>query len=291
MNALTTTTILTGELISPVSEARIADHYELAEKAASTRKAYQADMRAFIAWCDARGLLAVPADPETVRCHIAWYAEGGCSPSSIGRRISAIKWAHELAGHDSPTKDKRVRKVAAGIRREAHKNGYVSRRKSAATADKIRALLDACGDDMTGLRDRALLALGFSGAFRRSELVALKVSDLREEPDGLRIRIVKSKTDQMLMVRNWLSRAAPGSGRSSWCRPGSMRRRSATACCSAACIAMAACAKPASRITWWRGSSNIDASSRGSIRPSTAATVFVPGSSRVRQRRAHRFSR
>ena len=65
-----------------------------------------------------------------------------------------------------------------------------------ATADRIRAMLDAYPDTMIGIHDRAFLAFGFAGAFRRSELVALQASDLEEVPDGYRVIIRRSKTDQ-----------------------------------------------------------------------------------------------
>lgn len=68
--------------------------------------------------------------------------------------------------------------------------------KAAATAEILAALLMRTPDTLTGKRDRALLALGFAGAFRRSELVALDVADLVEDPEGLRVRVRRSKTDQ-----------------------------------------------------------------------------------------------
>jgi integrase len=170
-----------------------ANDYASKEKAASTRKAYEADWDIFRAWCGKLRVCPLPAAPDVVRAHLAWMADNGKSPSSIGRRTSAIKYAHELAGYETPTKDKRVKVTVAGIRRDSN---FISRRKAAATHDKIRAMLDTCDNTMTGIRDRALLAFGFAGAFRRSELIALRVENLAEEPDGLRVRIAKSKTDQ-----------------------------------------------------------------------------------------------
>jgi len=81
----------------------------------------------------------------------------------------------------------------AGIRRTA---GTAQRQVAPATADRLRAMLDACGDDLQGLRDRALLALGFGGALRRSELVAITVADIEASDEGLMVRLVRSKTDQ-----------------------------------------------------------------------------------------------
>jgi integrase len=83
--------------------------------------------------------------------------------------------------------------VLRGIRRDL---GTAAVGKAPATADILGRMLDLCGDTMIGRRDRALLALGFAGAFRRSELCALEVSDLVEVPDGLRVLIRRSKGDQ-----------------------------------------------------------------------------------------------
>jgi integrase len=83
--------------------------------------------------------------------------------------------------------------ILAGIRRTL---GTAPKRKAAATAERIELMVDASPPTMIGLRDRALLAFGFAGAFRRSELAALQVADLEEVPDGYRIIIRRSKTDQ-----------------------------------------------------------------------------------------------
>ena len=86
-----------------------------------------------------------------------------------------------------------VRATPRDIRRTL---GTAAIQKAPATVDLLRGMLDACPDTLGGKRDRALLALGFAGAFRRSELVALRVEDLAEAPDGLCVRIRRSKTDQ-----------------------------------------------------------------------------------------------
>jgi site-specific recombinase XerD len=163
------------------------------EKAASTRRCYQFDFAVFAAWCRERGLCPLPADPRTVGWHISAIACTGMSASSIGRRLAGIAYTHKLAREPNPTIAEDVKVILAGIRRTL---GTAPRRKAAATADRVRAMLDACPHTMIGLRDRALLALGFAGAFRRSELVALTVADLTEVPDGYRVMIRRSKTDQ-----------------------------------------------------------------------------------------------
>jgi site-specific recombinase XerD len=163
------------------------------EKAASTRACYAKDFQAFERWCIEKGLPALPAHPETVARYISVIASEGLSVSSIGRRLAGIAYGHKLRKAGNPCHDERVKVILAGIRRTL---GTAPKRKAAATADRVRAMLDACPDTMIGTRDRALLALGFAGAFRRSELVALRVDDLQEVPDGYRVLIRRSKTDQ-----------------------------------------------------------------------------------------------
>jgi site-specific recombinase XerD len=163
------------------------------EKAASTRRAYRADFSAFEAWCTARGLCSLPASPQVVAWHISAIACDGLSVSSVGRRLAGIAYAHKLAKLSPPAGSDDVRVILAGIRRTL---GTAPRRKAAATAERIKLMVDACPPTMIGLRDRALLAFGFAGAFRRSELVALQVSDLEAVPDGYRVIIRRSKTDQ-----------------------------------------------------------------------------------------------
>ena len=167
--------------------------YQRASKADATLKAYRADAKAFEAWCLRYGFRSLPASPEAVAGFLVAEAEGGLSTSTIGRRLAAIRYAHKLVKAPDPTDDEDVRAAMKGIRRRV---GVAPAQKAAATADILAALLMRTPDTLTGKRDRALLALGFAGAFRRSELVALNVEDLREHPEGLRVTLRRSKTDQ-----------------------------------------------------------------------------------------------
>lgn len=124
---------------------------------------------------------------------LAAEADRGTKSSTIGRRLAAIRYAHKLAGHEPPTNSETVKATLRGIRRTM---GNAPARKAPATADKIIAMVATADDDPKGLRDRALLLLGFAGAFRRSELVALNFADLEFCEAGLRVTIRKSKTDQ-----------------------------------------------------------------------------------------------
>ena len=117
----------------------------------------------------------------------------GIRSSTIGRRVAAIRYAHKLAGHAVPTDDERVKATVRGIRRTI---GTAARKKAPATAERVIAMALGTGAGLKGLRDRALLLLGFAGAFRRSEIVALDCEDIEECETGLRITIRRGKTDQ-----------------------------------------------------------------------------------------------
>lgn len=167
--------------------------YQRASKAEATVRAYSSDWREFQAWCARTGYSSAPASPEAVAGFLVAGAEAGRSASTIGRRCAAISYAHKLAKQADPTDDEEVRSAMKGIRRRV---GVAPKRKAAATAEILAAVLMRIPDTLAGKRDRALLALGFAGAFRRSELVALDVADLSEHADGLRVRVRRSKTDQ-----------------------------------------------------------------------------------------------
>lgn len=210
----------------PVEAAEIVRAYQRASKADATVKAYKGDAVVFQAWCARYGFRSLPASPEAVAGFLVAEAEAGRSASTVGRRCAAIRYAHKLAGKPDPTDDEAVRSTMKGIRRRV---GVAPKRKAAATAEILAAALMRIPDTLAGKRDRALLALGFAGAFRRSELVALDVADLSEHADGLRVRVRRSKTDQegagiekaiphgrfirpVALVREWLDAAGISEG-------------------------------------------------------------------------------
>lgn len=177
----------------PAEAAEIVRAYQRASKADATVRAYKGDAVLFQGWCARYGFRSLPASPEAVAGFLVAEAEAGRSASTIGRRCAAIRYAHKLAGQPDPTDDEAVRAAMKGIRRRV---GVAPNRKAAATAEILAAALMRIPDTLAGKRDRALLALGFAGAFRRSELVALDVADLAEHADGLRVIVRRSKTDQ-----------------------------------------------------------------------------------------------
>jgi site-specific recombinase XerD len=185
--------ITTGTVALASDELDQLRTFAEAEKAASTRACYAKDFATFSAWALAHGVAHLPAEPISIAGFISAQARAGLSVSSISRRLAGISYAHKLRKLPNPCATDDVKVILAGIRRTL---GTAPKRKAAATAERIRAMLDACPSTMIGIRDRALLSIGFAGAFRRSELVALTMADITEVADGLRIMIRRSKTDQ-----------------------------------------------------------------------------------------------
>ena len=182
----------TGADVVPSPSLEQAREFIRASKADNTLRGYQSDWREFCAWCEGHGVGPLPAAPETVAAYIAECARH-LKPGSIQRRLNAIAEAHKAAGLDSPTAAGMVKNTMKGIRRI---RGTAPVQKSPTLTDDIRAMVDAADAGLIGIRDRALILLGFAGAFRRSELVALDVTDCAFGKDGLTVTLRRSKTDQ-----------------------------------------------------------------------------------------------
>ena len=175
---------------------RLAEQARLfieAAKAENTRRAYRSDWRHFEAWCRSQGLVSLPATPETVTLYITALATDH-KPSSLQRKLTAITKAHQAAGLASPASMQHalVSETVKGIRRTL---GTAQPGKEPLLTADILAMLDALDEGLLGIRDRALLLVGFTGGFRRSELADLDVADITETADGLVIRVRRSKTD------------------------------------------------------------------------------------------------
>jgi integrase len=171
-----------------------AQRFAESSTADSTRRAYASDLRDFGAFCLAHALAAFPASPQTVATYVADLAPRA-KASTLRRRLAAIAVTHRRAGLESPSAHRIVRDVVSGVLRQ---NGSAPKRADALTLDPLTAMLLAVkGDDVAARRDRAILLLGFAGALRRSEIAALRVEDLRFTKQGMLVRIVRSKTDQL----------------------------------------------------------------------------------------------
>lgn len=177
--------------VVPLPAKQVRD-YIRASKAENTLRGYSADWRDFYGWSEAHGLSPLPAAPETVAAYIAECAEH-LKPGSIQRRLNAIAEAHKAAGLASPASAAIVRNTLKGIKQTI---GTAPVQKAAVLTADIRAMVDATDSGLIGARDRALILLGFAGAFRRSELVNLNLADLDFSRDGLTVILRRSKTDQ-----------------------------------------------------------------------------------------------
>jgi site-specific recombinase XerD len=183
----------TNTQIGPLAEiADRASEFIRQSKAKNTIRAYRADWDHFTAWCKAHGQSSLPATADSVALYVADLA-ASLKPATITRRISAISQAHQIAGMESPTRAAKVRLVLAGIRRTL---GTAQEAKTPVLVDDLKRMIARLPEGLLGVRDRALLLIGFAGGFRRSELTALDRDAVEITRDGLVVTIRRSKTDQ-----------------------------------------------------------------------------------------------
>lgn len=167
----------TTALVSQFLSAAIADN---------TRRAYKQDLQDFLRWGG-----TVPCSPETMAAYIAERAEH-LSPHTITRRVVGIGRAHVSQGLSDPAKNDLVRTVLRGIRRV---KGTAQRQVSPLLKADVLTMIEHM-QGTKGVRDRALILLGFASALRRSELAALAFRDLHFVREGLIVHLRRSKTDQ-----------------------------------------------------------------------------------------------
>jgi len=167
----------------------------------ATERAYAHDWADFAAFCGRHGLAPLPAAPQTLALYLkaletqrsrspAGLAAGtvGLSLPTLRRRLAAITSRHATAGLETPTEHSLVRRYSRA-------RGTAVRKKEPLLIEQLPAILGAMPDDQLATRDRALLLLGYAGAFRRSELVALDVEQLRFSKAGCYVWIASAKND------------------------------------------------------------------------------------------------
>jgi integrase len=180
--------------LTPAGAAALATAQALAKKAtaAATLRAYKADWTHFAQWCAAHGFIPVPAAPQTVGAYLASLADSH-APTTIRRRLSALGKMHRF--NDLPWNPAH-RDIQGPLQGVLRTHGRPVQKAAAVTLPMLRQILATCDQSARGRRDRALLLFGFTGALRRSELVALQVEDVAIVAGGLRLRIIRGKTDQ-----------------------------------------------------------------------------------------------
>jgi integrase len=179
-------------------ELERARAFAAASKADETRRAYTREWQAFVAWCSSKGQPSLPAAPATLAAYLAALVDGSATgrarkPAGLELALAAIAAAHKAAGLPSPRDSAEVRAVRAGIRRTL---GTAQRQVAPLLVPELRRALATLPSTPLGLRDRALLLVGWTGAFRRSALVALAVADLAFGTDGVAVTLRRDKTDQ-----------------------------------------------------------------------------------------------
>lgn len=163
------------------------EQYLLASLSESTRHAYKKDLVHFIRWGG-----RIPASPESVASYLAGHANQ-LSFATLSRRVVAIGRAHTIKHCPSPVHSELVKATLQGIRRT---KGSAQRHVAPTLLNDIKAMVNGL-HDMKGVRDKALLLIGFAGAFRRSELVSIKVEDISFVDEGIIIHLLRGKTDQV----------------------------------------------------------------------------------------------
>jgi integrase len=168
---------------------RARDYVEAASSA-NTRRAYSSDWKHFASWCRRQGVEMFPPDPQTIGLYVTACASGKAtgdkkpnSVSTIERRLSSLTWNYAQRGQLLGRKDRHIATVMAGVR---NKHAAPPRQKEAVLPEDLIAMLETLDrGTLRGLRDRAMLLLGFAGGLRRSEVVSLDVGrDQTEDASG-----------------------------------------------------------------------------------------------------------
>jgi integrase len=179
--------------------AEEVDRLRRASVAFNTRRTYKAAWEHFDQWCEDHGLESLPATPETVENYLAWCANHGgpenkgYKTSSILLRKTAISQAHRIAEEENPCTSIVVQTVLRGI---INTKGIHTREAKPISKSLLREMIEALPDSLLGIRDRALLLVGFAGALRRSEIAALQVAHVEDSAEGVTLTFYKSKTNQ-----------------------------------------------------------------------------------------------
>ena len=165
-------------------------------KANNTIRAYKSDFKDFSMFCAKNGFSSLPTEPKIISLYIT-YLSSGRKISTLKRRIASISVVHRLKGHYIDTKHPIIIENLMGIRR---KTGSFQKSKKPILINELRQIIKAIDATKKNkgrvLRDKAIILTGFSGGFRRSELVSIDYNDLEFVSEGVKIFIKRSKTDQ-----------------------------------------------------------------------------------------------
>ena len=166
-------------------------------KANNTVRAYKSDFNDFGLFCAKNGFKSLPSEPKIVSLYLTYLSTKEAKMSTLKRRLVSIGVIHKLKGHYLDTKHPAIIENIMGIKR---RKGSIQKSKKPILVNSLKLIINAIDqqnkEEIKKLRDRSIILIGFSGGFRRNEIVSLDYDDLDFVPEGLKINIKKSKTDQ-----------------------------------------------------------------------------------------------
>jgi len=201
-------------------------------KATNTVRAYKSDFNDFGLFCAQNGFKSLPSEPKIVSLYLTYLSTKDAKMSTLKRRLVSIGVIHKLKGHYLDTKHPSIMENIMGIKR---RKGSVQKGKKPILISSLKIIIDVIDqqnrEEIKKLRDRSIILIGFSGGFRRNEIVSLDYDDLDFVPEGLKINIKRSKTDQfgegskkalpyfdnsqycpVVSLKNWLDKTNINSG-------------------------------------------------------------------------------
>ena len=166
-------------------------------KANNTLRAYKSDFRDFATFCAKHGFKSLPTDPKIIALYITHLSKNS-KISTLRRRLVSISMVHKLKGFYLDTKHPIIVENLMGIRRA---KGSIQKGKKPLLINHLKLIINIINEQKTEeikkLRDKSILLIGFGGGFRRTELISIDYEDLEFVPEGLKITIKRSKTDQL----------------------------------------------------------------------------------------------
>ena len=166
-------------------------------KAQNTVRAYKSDFNDFNLFCLKNGLKSLPTDPKIVSLYLTHLSTKEAKMSTLKRRLVSIGVIHKLKGHYLDTKHPSIIENIMGIKR---RKGSIQKGKKPLLINNLKLIINAIDqqkkEDLKKIRDRSIILIGFSGGFRRNEIVSLDLDDLDFVEEGLKINLKRSKTDQ-----------------------------------------------------------------------------------------------
>jgi len=166
-------------------------------KAKNTLRAYKSDFKDFGAFCSRYGLSSLPSEPKTISLYLTHLSKNS-KISTLRRRLVSISMVHKLKGHYLDTKHPIIVENLMGIRRV---KGSFQKGKKPILINHLKSIINSINEqnknEIKKLRDKTIILVGFGGGFRRTELISIDYEDLEFVPEGLKITIRKSKTDQL----------------------------------------------------------------------------------------------